>query len=373
MVVNKPDRYRPNRQSGAFTLVELLVVIAIIGILVALLLPAIQAAREAARRTQCVNHLKQIVLAMHNHESSQKAFPSGGIGPWPKIEDYVSGGRPYGAEKQGLSWAFQILQYLEENALQGITTTAQLQQAPVDIYNCPSRRPPTRNPDPLTGNAFLMDYAAAVPARARYQFPAAYDSEYLQKVVYDTRGCDKQEFWGGPNKPWYETTGPDNINSVTQPNSTTADSLGSSFRGHWGVIVRSNYCGPCDAAKRTTGFYRKISFGKIPDGSSKTLVVGEKKLIPSLYYEGTWHDDRGWSDGWDPDTLRCTICTIGRDSELVDANESTIAGYRFGSTHASAMNAAFADASVRAIDYSIDQELFNSLGHRMDGGGSEAP
>src|SRR5690349_22852048 len=101
-----------------FTLVELLVVIAIIGVLVALLLPAVQAAREAARRTQCTNHIKQMMLAMHNHESSKKCFPSGGIAPYAAIENYLTDsktnptnpqGSPLGPSQQGLSWAYQIL------------------------------------------------------------------------------------------------------------------------------------------------------------------------------------------------------------------------------------------------------------------------
>ena len=78
------------RRSAGFTLVELLVVIAIIGVLVALLLPAVQSAREAARRTQCVNNIKQMMLGMQNHESAKKAFPSGGVAPWPRIEDFLS-------------------------------------------------------------------------------------------------------------------------------------------------------------------------------------------------------------------------------------------------------------------------------------------
>ena len=95
---------RSYRRLRAFTLVELLVVIAIIGVLVALLLPAVQAAREAARRTQCSNNLKQIGLALLNYEDSNKALPVGATGPSPK------GG-------YGTAWCVAILPYLEQSSL----------------------------------------------------------------------------------------------------------------------------------------------------------------------------------------------------------------------------------------------------------------
>src|SRR5262245_28766217 len=99
------------RESG-FTLVELLVVIAIIGVLVALLLPAVQAAREAARRTQCTNNVKQIGLAFHNHADINGHLPTGGWG-WGWVGDADLG---TGKNQTG-SWPFNILPYIEQKTI----------------------------------------------------------------------------------------------------------------------------------------------------------------------------------------------------------------------------------------------------------------
>ena len=109
-----------------------------------LLLPAIQAAREAARRTQCKNQLKQIGLAIHNHVDTYRVFPTGGAGVYPDIANFVAGGKPFGPDKQGLNWCYQILPYLEEGAIQGLTTQVQLQAATIPLYVCPSRRTVSR-------------------------------------------------------------------------------------------------------------------------------------------------------------------------------------------------------------------------------------
>ena len=154
----------PRRQSGV-TLVELLVVLAIIGVLVALLLPAIQAAREAARRSQCQNNLRQMGLALHNHVDAHGVFPTGGAGVYPKIENYVSAGKPFGPDKQGLGWAYQILPYLEEGAVHGLIDQVRLQAAAIAIYVCPSRRSVSSaqvSAANLGGKAvFLIDYVSS--------------------------------------------------------------------------------------------------------------------------------------------------------------------------------------------------------------------
>ena len=129
-----------NLRRRAFTLVELLVVIAIMGVLVALLLPAVQSAREAARRTQCTNNLKQIGIGMANFEVAKKHFPPG---------EFKPAGVPAGA---GLAWSCWFLPYIEENNLYDRMNLAMDMRAPpnwqadlsgptnqvIPVYLCPS-------------------------------------------------------------------------------------------------------------------------------------------------------------------------------------------------------------------------------------------
>jgi prepilin-type N-terminal cleavage/methylation domain-containing protein len=345
----------------AFTLVELLVVIAIIGVLVALLLPAIQAAREAARRTQCKNNVKQIMLSMLNHVETKKCFPSGGIEPWPRIQDYLTGtnggGVPYGPDKQGLSWAFQILPYLEGQPTYNLRTEKEMEVVAVPMYYCPSRRPPTKSifPNLSTGGfPYLIDYAAAVPNRSRGQVgDTLFDSWLKPSSQGETAGCNQEYFWGSTGGPIFDP-----------PKTATNAAAFKDRGGFWGVIVRGDFFNNGTTSYRM-GWYEPITFAKLSDGSSNTLVLGEKFLDPGYYQIGDWHDDKGWTDGWDPDTLRSTICTIRAD-EFIPTAMVRPAGFRFGSAHATGMSVGFADGSTRTINFSIELEVLNRLAHRSD-------
>lgn len=358
----------------AFTLVELLVVIAIIGVLVALLLPAIQAAREAARRTQCTNNLKQIGLATQNFADVYKFFPMGGIRPWPVFDDYFTGGKPNGPQEQGLGWAYQLLPYLEQGTVQsqasgrrtgGATSSADifLSDVPVAGYNCPSRRPPTRGSASRTPGAegyWLLDYAACNggPSRTEANNTA---SDPPPPANFDQLLASPAQ--GGPtgNRVNYLFWGCATCDEDPQEGKTHL------FRG---IIQRSDwiYYGPNNASNTHAGFMTTVGFQQIPDGTSNTIWIGEKRLRPSDYSTGNGWDDRGWTDGWDYDTVRSTMFPLGPDVDVPSfIGVDTPFAWAFGSAHASVMNAIFADGSVHSLNYDIDREMFNLLGNRDDG------
>lgn len=137
----RPSAMKRSAPQG-FTLVELLVVIAIIGILIALLLPAVQSARESGRRLQCANNLKQIGLAVQLHVLAFNAFPNGGM-PFTQSRTML-GGSPALFDKQNWSWPYQILPYMEQLALWGNPDDASVMATPTATYFCPTRRSPTK-------------------------------------------------------------------------------------------------------------------------------------------------------------------------------------------------------------------------------------
>jgi prepilin-type N-terminal cleavage/methylation domain-containing protein/prepilin-type processing-associated H-X9-DG protein len=378
---------RSARPQHGFTLVELLVVIAIIGVLVALLLPAIQAAREAARRTQCNNNLRQIGIGMQNHLGALGSFPTGGNTPNPVIGWYTTGGlnnpgRPLGPDKQGLGWAYQILPFLEQNAVKSIVTQLQLQQAGIPGYFCPSRRTAEKVAG-VGGATTLMDYAGVTPHFYTCHTPTAFAGttyDLAKTVPWQGNVSYAQAYLSF----WCSSNGMPTSNAVYE-----------------GVIVRTPWrvsnCSPgvtCAPPNATTPAKGEVVPGmngptrskNIPDGTSNTMVVSEKLVRADLYagnlsetaagaiVPGTYSDDRGWSDGWDPDTMRTTayppisdsagMCydRTGNAQRFCSGNSTEV--FFFGSAHTSGVNSVFADGSVHGINYNIDGLVFNALGTR---------
>lgn len=362
-------------QQRGFTLVELLVVIAIIGVLVALLLPAVQAAREAARRTQCSNQMRQMSLALQNHESARGIFPSGGIDPWPRIEDYATGSKAFAAPKQGLSWAFQILPYLEQGAVHNLVDSEQLPKTPINLYYCPSRRGPTQSEANGLEGRWLMDYAALVGSPTRSSVGDVNGSLYRVRVrnlesydaaLADGRLCSLASarlFWGGT---LIHLTGETKATYQQNPNDIFPTE---------GVIVRSSYFvvdgtgADGNPVVHDLQLPKPTSFRQITDGTSNTLVLCEKR-IDANHYDGLndsgsprVDDDAGWSDGWDFDTLRLAYCPPSPDTSPTEGDYQMTPG----SAHASVFFCTFADSSVHGINYDIDIETFNQLANKSDG------
>ena len=312
-----------------FTIVELLIVITIMGILIAMMMPAIQASREAARRLQCMNNLKQVGLAAIGHLNAHGFLPSGGWGfRW--VGDPSRG---FGPRQPG-GWVYSILPFTEEKALwsfgAGIDSgkdpdakrsalAGQVSKAIAVLY-CPTRR--------AVG---IYPYTALRPP-ANVTFtgpkPSVLKADYAINV-----GDEATNQFPGP------------------PSSADADG--------------GSYDWPPTGRFTGVSYQRsQVSVALILDGLSHTYLIGEKYLSPIHYSDGAdLGDNDAATQGFDNDTCRRAAPNDAPMQDAIESHSTVI----FGSAHPLGFHFVFCDGSVHLIDFTIDSEVHSRLANRADG------
>jgi prepilin-type N-terminal cleavage/methylation domain-containing protein/prepilin-type processing-associated H-X9-DG protein len=305
------------RARNGFTLVELLVVIAIIGILVALLLPAVQAAREASRRASCTNNLKNLALGVLNHESAKKMFPLSYDG---YAQATAQGARPN--EENGSSWIVSTLPYIEEQAMYDRFKSGGALTGRYDAYqgaqaggnhgiglNTPEIRALLATPLKLV--RCPSDPSFPTPTGDHFTF------QNVPIAATNYKGCIGNTWmWG----IWH---GDRNYNPEHPPNP--------------GIFYRNTYIIP-------------VTVRKITDGLSNTFLIGED--LPD--YNGHWA------------AYFSNTCISSTDSPLNYLPQppnpddyANVMGFR--SLHPGGANFAMADASVAFYDDDVDPNVYENL------------
>ncbi len=299
-----------------FTLVELLVVITIIGILIALLLPAVQAAREAARNVQCKNNLRQLALGCLLHEERQERFPATGFLPY----GYRYAGDPDKGfrEEQPGSWIYNILPYIEQTA--------------------------------------LRELGAGLPDAQRRE-----TGRIVCETVLSTIFCPSRT---RPMATPYTVASQYQFSNINRPSVFVRSDYAGNAGSRLGGGVSDNNSGNQSGVLFTRG---GLPAATIRDGLSNTYLVGEKYLMPDRYMDGaSAANDQGWVVGHDWDVIRWTD---PHPDFLPRQDAPGLLGSQknFGGPHPGNFNMAMSDGSVRAISYGIDSETHYRLGHRASG------
>lgn len=308
---------------SAFTLVELLVVIAIIGILVGLLLPAVQAAREAARRMQCSNNVKQIALACHNYESTFKTFPPGGIVSYTPANLAALTNANFcttGSDRTQAPWTVLILPFLEETNLYNRFDFTRTFTGSSNIQG----QSPNRELFPLN--------------MKKYQCPSDPDS---QSTVNNSNYLGVQG--GGP------LTGAGSAPCSTQ--------LGTRVFFKSGIIFVNS----------------KITIGSVTDGTTNTFLVGESRYMPTprMRTDG-FH--AGWASSVKADNafavpavFAAAVLPINGQPQCGPPDCFGFVSRIFGSKHTGGCHFGMADGSVQFMTESIDINIYRYLSIRDDG------
>lgn len=345
MVEMKRMRSKPRKLPG-FTLVELLVVIAIIGVMVGLLLPAVQAAREAARRMSCSNNLKQIGLAMHNYESTYKSMPPAAFTADRRL------GQPSGEDDDGFGWLVAMLPFVEQQSLYerlapnghfGVLGNQSIRNqffhwpgvaaggvlpggdAIVSTYRCPS----SALPDFVPATWQIPGTAAVGVGMIPNQHPMS-----IGYATTDYKGC------------------------------------GGSCQGDWGVLHKLWEDTP-------------TKFKEITDGLSNTAMVGESSYVTSTVSASRRADPAQWGGAqfrdW-PTWIGCfgngqdeTVRINGRTNSPINAKASPSRMYlavnddNAFSFHPGGAQFTFCDGSVHFLSDSIDIQTYCHIHDKRDG------